>query len=65
MKTTVTAGPNGAQHATRPVETIIAKSYKMGNRWSHVRDTARDLYGTDRSEVFNDVGLRAKVFYTY
>jgi len=46
-----------------PDEQRAAKEYRIGSRWSHVRDSARELYGIDKGDFFDDLGIRAKVTY--
>ena len=48
-----------------PDEQRAAKEYRIGSRWSHVRDSARETFGTDMGELFLQTGTRAKVTYTY
>jgi len=48
-----------------PDEQRAAKEYRIGSRWSHVRDSAVDLYGVDKGRLFRQTGENAKVIYTY
>jgi hypothetical protein len=54
----------GPPHGPR-TKRLHSNEYRMGSRWSHVRDSARENFGTDMGELFLQTGTRAKVTYSY
>jgi len=64
--TSMKLGPDGTmKFTTTPAEWIPSKKYRMGSRWSHVRDTARDLYGLSKGQLLEQIGFNSKITYTY
>ena len=47
-----------------PDEQRAAKEYRIGSRWSHVRDSV-ESYGINKALLFRTMGTNAKVTYTY